>query len=616
MLNAAMQRPNLGDGDNARLSPLSPKFETETSVAALMARSAPSSVSTVLWNASDAAERQALLDAVQSGAVSEQSGQPVTREPDAATAASSPASSSPGSSGQFLSMLDTVTYPAEQIAELLTGNDQGSGKGGVSFGDIDAINDSLSSQSFSAPDSRVTSALSKAGVAFQTNANGSIYVPSAGGYAVHASTGLGSPISQVLAGSGGGRTQASGTTMASNGLAGAASSAPAASAPNEIIVTAQSRPSSSSGGASFGVNPFAAISVSSPQSNGDLTGAPGSKSAPAATNEIIVTAQSRPSSNGSGASFGVNPFSSTSVSSPQATANTATPTDAPEIVVTAKRDNRPEPFVVETRSTISRSQLDRWWVEFSYQTSTLGPRSDDTAIRQSFADAYARVTEGELEAKAVAIDVVTTAIIAPAGAALVAVAAPVIAGAAFAEGTVLYYTTAATIGGTGNMLVNEGTHRLTSDAPVTTGERLGSIASGMIFGGQFVIRGLGPVANNAASGGLGALTGNFVQQKIDTGGYDLVQGGVASVIGTAAGAAGGAIGNTAVPGVTVGRGNWAATYQGVSTRIANGNALTMSAGVAGRGGAANQANQVWSNAVAASVTVLVTPRGDEARPKQ
>ncbi len=564
MLNAAMQRPNLGDGDNARLSPLSPKFETETSVAALMARSAPSSVSTVLWNASDAAERQALLDAVQSGAVSEQSGQPVTREPDAATAASSPASSSPGSSGQFLSMLDTVTYPAEQIAELLTGNDQGSGKGGVSFGDIDAINDSLSSQSFSAPDSRVTSALSKAGVAFQTNANGSIYVPSAGGYAVHASTGLGSPISQALAGSGGGRTQASGTTMASNGLAGAASSAPAASAPNEII----------------------------------------------------VTAQSRPSSNGSGASFGVNPFSSTSVSSPQATANTATPTDAPEIVVTAKRDNRPEPFVVETRSTISRSQLDRWWVEFSYQTSTLGPRSDDTAIRQSFADAYARVTEGELEAKAVAIDVVTTAIIAPAGAALVAVAAPGIAGAAFAEGTVLYYTTAATIGGTGNMLVNEGTHRLTSDAPVTTGERLGSIASGMIFGGQFVIRGLGPVANNAASGGLGALTGNFIQQKIDTDGYDLVQGGVASIIGTAAGAAGGAIGNTAVPGVTVGRGNWAANYQGVSTRIANGNAFNMSPGVAFRGGVANQANQVWSNTAAAGVTVLVAPRGDDARPTQ
>jgi hypothetical protein len=256
--------------------------------------------------------------------------------------------------------------------------------------------------------------------------------------------------------------------------------------------------------------------------------------------------------------------------------------------------------------------LDSWWAEFNYQTSTLGPRSDDAAIRQSFTDAYARLTEGELEAKAVAIDVVTTAIIAPAGAALVAVAAPVIAGAAFAEGTVLYYTTAATIGGTGNMLVNEGTHRLTNDAPVTTGERIGSFATGMIFGGQFQIRGLGPIGNGTVVGGGGAFTGNFIQQKIDTRRYDIIQGVTPTLIGTAAGATGGVIGNTSVPGVTSGRGNWASTYQGVSARIANGNANTMSPGVAFRGGFANQANQVWSNATAAGVAVLVTPRADPA----
>jgi hypothetical protein len=38
-------------------------------------------------------------------------------------------------------------------------------------------------------------------------------------------------------------------------------------------------------------------------------------------------------------------------------------------------------------------------------------------------------------------------------------------------------------------------------------------------------------------------------------------------------------------------------------------------GAAFRGGAANQANQIWSNATAAGVSVLTAPRVDQPAPK-
>ncbi len=207
----------------------------------------------------------------------------------------------------LLAMVEEVKYPDSLPEEVFIGMDQGSGKGGVGFGDIDSINDMLGAQAMAAfsAQSNAASALKAAGVPFARSSSGTPIVKGVG-YASYAPGGGAVVTTTQNAGGGTGVTVANYSTPTafaaatqSAGTGQPASAAP--SDPNSIVVTAQRTHTPAPTTASLQVNPFSSgIDASTQPVSEPHAAAPTPPPAPDDPQEIVVTAKRVSSQTGSG----------------------------------------------------------------------------------------------------------------------------------------------------------------------------------------------------------------------------------------------------------------------------------------------------------------------------
>jgi RHS repeat-associated protein len=146
--------------------------------------------------------------------------------------------------------------------------------------------------------------------------------------------------------------------------------------------------------------------------------------------------------------------------------------------------------------------------------------------------------------------------------------------------------------GVGLLEMRGGTHSL--------GERTGAFMSGGVVGVGVIYApvtgGASVVAAGAVIGGTAAAVNNLTQQTIDvtTGeqkAFDDRQAITDVAVGTLAGGALAAVPGVKVPGLSSGRGNASAVARAARTRIANGNAQTMSTATAIKGAVGSQTHE-------------------------